>query len=585
MERQTGRRIGGLLLAATLLVAGCGGGPPAGGGTAGADQTPVQGDWLIAAYDAEPGSMNPLVGASNAYSQYIWTGAMGSMVGEVLLGYNPETWMLDVPLLSESYPEVSEDNLTYTFTMREGVRWHDGELFSAEDVLFSAKAMMNPHADTADQRGYYVDLANVQVEGRQVRFEMSRPYFLNDLALGTLYILPKHVYDPDGVLDAYNYGDIIAEGALDDDALRSYGEAFNRHAANRQPIGTGPYKFESWDSGSEIALTRNEDYWGVPAYLEQIRIRFITDDTARLTALKSGDIDFNARLNSNQFANQTSGAAFDAQLAKSKFSIPQLSYIVWNPMRTFFADRRVRQAMTMLIPRQDIIDNLRFGLGRIGVSNFSPGSPDFNTSIEPWPYDPARAVELLDEAGWIDHDGDGIRDKDGEKFSFEFLGSAGSVFTDQLLPILKDELGQVGIEMTERRLEFTVVIENVRDKRYDAYAGAWLADLQQDPYQLWHSDSIADRGSNYGSFSNAEADRLMEEARLEFDPELRKALYWRFQEILHEEQPYTFMLYPEESVAYHNRFQQVEFLPARPGYDLTKWFVPQVSQKYTPVMP
>ncbi len=77
----------------------------------------------------------------------------------------------------------------------------------------------------------------------------------------------------------------------------------------------------------------------------------------------------------------------------------------------------------------------------------------------------------------------------------------------------------------------------------------------------------------------------MEEARLEFDPELRKALYWRFQEILHEEQPYTFMLYPEESVAYHNRFQQVEFLPARPGYDLTKWFVPQVSQKYTPVMP
>ena len=573
------------MLTATLLVAGCGGGPSAEVGSGGADQSPVQGDWLIAGYEAEPGSMNLLLGPSNSYSQYIWTGAKGSMVGEVLLGYDPETWRLEVPLLAESYPEVSEDNLTYTFMMREGVRWHDGEPFSAEDVLFSAKAMMNPHADTADQRGYYIDLADVQVDGCQVRFEMSRPYWLNDLALGTLYVLPKHVYDPDGVLDAYSYGDIIADAARNDDTLRTYGEAFNRHPANRQPIGTGPYKFDSWESGSEIILSRNDDYWGERAYLDQIRIRFIIDDTARLTALKSGDIDFDARLNSIQYSQQTSGASFDASLAKAKFSIPQLSYIVWNSLRPFFADKLVRQAMTMLIPRQQIIDNLRFGLGRVAVSNFNPSSPDFHTELELWPYDPARAAELLDESGWIDHDGDGIRDKDGVKFSFEFLGSAGSVFTDQLLPILKDELGKVGIEMTERRLEFTVVIDNVRDKQYDAFAGAWLSDLLQDPYQLWHSDPIADRGSNFGSFSNAEADRLIEQARLTFDPDERRQLYWKFQEILHEEQPYTFMLYPEESVAYDKRFLQVDFLPVRPGYDLTKWFVPQVSQKYTPVMP
>jgi peptide/nickel transport system substrate-binding protein len=139
--------------------------------------------------------------------------------------------------------------------------------------------------------------------------------------------------------------------------------------------------------------------------------------------------------------------------------------------------------------------------------------------------------------------------------------------------------------MTERRLEFTVVIENVRDLQYDAYAGAWLSDLFQDPHQLWHSSSIGNRGSNFGSFDNAEADRLMEAARQEFDPEKRKQLYWEFQDILHEEQPYTFMLYPQESVAFHQRFQQVDFLPVRPGYDLTQWFVPLVSQRYTPVSP
>ena len=171
---------------------------------------------------------------------------MGPMVGEVLLAYNPETWRLDVPLLAESYPEISEDKLTYTFAMRDGIRWHDGEAFTAEDVLFSVKAMMNPHVDSADLRGYFADVADVGVEGRQVRFEMARPYWMNDSALGnTLYILPKHVYDPNGALDAYSYTDIVSDSARNDETLRAFGEQFNRHPANRQPIGTGPYKFES----------------------------------------------------------------------------------------------------------------------------------------------------------------------------------------------------------------------------------------------------------------------------------------------------------------------------------------------------
>ena len=579
------RQFGGFLLAAMMVIAGCGGADRRADVGGGADQTPVEGDWLVLAYEAEADKLNRIT-SNNAYTGYIWEGAMGSMVGEYLLGYNPETWRTDMPLLAESYPEISEDNLTYTFVVRDGVRWHDGRPFSAEDVLFSAKAMMNPFTDSASLRGYFADLADVQVNGRELRFEMSKPYWMNDNALGTtLPILPKHVYDPEGVLDGYSYSDIVGSSAREDATLREFGEQFNEHPANRQPIGTGPYKFESWESGSEMVLVRNDDYWGEKAYLERILIRFITDDTARLTALKAGEIDFDTRLTPIQYARQTSGASFDSQLAKASFNIPQLSYIVWNSLRPFFADKRVRQAMTMLIPRQQIIDSIRFGLAQIAVSNFNPSSPDFHTELEPYPYDPDRAMALMDEAGWIDSDGDGIRDKDGVKFSFEFLGSVGSSFTDQLLPILKEEFGQVGIEMTERRMEFTVVIENVRDRQFDAYAGAWLSDLLQDPYQLWHSTSIGNRGSNFGSFNNPEADRLIEDARTEFDPEKRKQLYWQFQEILHEEQPYTFMLYPQESVAYDRRFQRVDFLPVRPGYDLTKWFVPLVSQRYTAVSP
>ena len=574
---------GSLVLAVfvSLIVAGCGGADrPVVDVGGGADQEPVQGDWLILSLNSEADSMNQIV-STNASASTIYYGALGSFLGESLLGWNPENWRFENALLAESYPEISEDNITYTFALREGVRWHDGVPFTGEDVLFSAKAMMLSFVDSAHLRGYFADLADVELEGRQVRFRVSKPYWMNDLVLSGVPILPKHIYDPEGVLDAYSFPDIIGGAARNDDTLREFGEQFNRHPANREPIGTGPYKFERWQSGSQIVLVRNDDYWGEPAHLDRIIFRFITEPTAALTALKSGETDFLPRMTPIQFAQQTSGASFDSQFAKTNYGIPTYSYIGWNPMRPFFADRRVRQAMTMLVPRQQIIETLRFGLGEVGVGPFNPNSADFNPNLEPLPYDPERAVALLEEAGWTDHDGDGIRDKDGVKFRFEFLGPAGSQFIDQLLPVLKDEFDKVGIEMTERRLEFTILVDSARDKQFDALSMAWVSDLVGDPHQLWHSSSAENRGSNFISFSNPEADRLIEDARVEFDPERRRELYWRFQEIIHEEQPYTFLMYPQESGAYHLRFQNVEFIPARPGYDLATWFVPTAYQRYT----
>jgi peptide/nickel transport system substrate-binding protein len=165
------------------------------------------------------------------------------------------------------------------------------------------------------------------------------------------------------------------------------------------------------------------------------------------------------------------------------------------------------------------------------------------------------------------------------------MGTAQNQFTDQLLPILKEEFRKVGIDMAERRLEFTVQVENLRDHNFDVSALNWVSDLVGDPYQLWHSSQSRERGSNYVSFHNEEVDRLIEQARMEFDPERRKQLYWRFQEILHDEQPYTFVYYPLEAAAYHRRFQNVVWLPARPGYDLSAWFVPMSSQKYAAAPP
>jgi peptide/nickel transport system substrate-binding protein len=135
--------------------------------------------------------------------------------------------------------------------------------------------------------------------------------------------------------------------------------------------------------------------------------------------------------------------------------------------------------------------------------------------------------------------------------------------------------------MRERLIEFTVQVENLKDHRFDASSLLWVSPLIGDPYQIWHSKSIPNRGSNYASFSNAEADRLLEDARTEFDAEKRRQLYWRWQEIIYDEQPYTFMYVPQDPAAYHKRFQNVKWYPPDPAYNLHEWFVPTALQKFS----
>src|SRR5262249_19006737 len=153
-------------------------------------------------------------------------------------------------------------------------------------------------------------------------------------------------------------------------------------------------------------------------------------------------------------------------------------------------------------------------------SPLDPSAKDFNPNLKPLPYDPKRAGELLDEAGWKDHDGDGIRDKDGVKFKFEFLGSTGSAVYKQLSPVLEEEFRKAGIEMTERIIDFSVMIQNLKDHRFDSSTlNLSHGDLTAaDTYQVWHSSAAAG-GSNFAGFKNPEADRLLEMARREFDPE------------------------------------------------------------------
>lgn len=505
----------------------------------------VEGDWLIVHLNAEPATLNPIT------STDVYASRINDYVYESLLKRDEKTMEL-VPVLAERW-EISNDHLTYTFYLKKNLQWHDGYPFTGRDVVFSYERIMDPMVDAAHLRNYYQDIKKVELlDEYTVHFTYRQPYFRALEFCGGIPIVPVHLFKKD--------------------------DDFNSHTIGRRPIGTGPYRFEKWDTGKEIVLTRNDDYWGRKPYLRKVVFKIITDSTVALQVMKQQGLDL-MDLRPIQWVFQTRGKRFNKHFKKLSYYLPQYSYIGWNLRKPWFQDRRVRVAMTMLIDRKTILEKLLFGLGTIVTGSFYIHSPDYNKNIEPYPYDPQRAVKLLEEAGWIDHDGDGIRDKNGISFSFEFVISAGSKFAEQLATIMQESLKEVGIDMRIRRLEWAVFIQKIQSRNFDACTLGWSLSWESDPYQIWHS-SQAEHGSNFVGFKNEEADLIIEMARREFDSEKRHQLYQKFHEILHEEQPYTFLFTLKALVAVHKRFHNIKVYPM--GLNPKEWWVPQEIQMYTP---
>jgi peptide/nickel transport system substrate-binding protein len=351
---------------------------------------------------------------------------------------------------------------------------------------------------------------------------------------------------------------------------------FNTNPAGRNPLGTGPYKFVKWNTGSEIVLERNEDYWGRKPHIKRIVFKIINDPSVAFQVLKREELDL-AGLTPIQWSRQTQSEAFQKNFDKLSYLTPNYSYIGWNMTKPYFSDNQVRTALTHLVNRELILKEILHDLGEVVTNPFYINSPEYDKSIKPYPYNPEKAKKLLDEADWMDHDGDGIRDKEGVKFKFEFLIPAGSETGEKIATILKEELDKVGINMQIRKTEWAVFTQRLNERKYDAVTLAWSMGVESDPYQIWHS-SQAEQGSNFVGFVNKEADRLIEEARTEFNRDKRIELYRKFARIVNEEQPYTFLFCRKSTVALHKRFKGVEVYPL--GLDQLEWFVPLPLQKY-----
>lgn len=501
-------------------------------------QIPKDPHVLVWHLGAEPDTLNPLI-STDAYASRIQGFLYDTLIERDNLTLE---WK---PKMADRW-EISPDRRQFTFHLREGIRWHDGIPVTIEDILYSYQRIMAPQVDAPHLRVYYQEIEKVEkIDDRTVRFTYKRPYFLALEFCGTISIIPKHLYDN--------------------------GEEFNSHSQGRRPIGNGPYRFVRWETGKKIVIERNEDYWGKSIGrtpdIRGISFEVVSEDTVALQILKKGGLDF-AGLRPIQWVRQTDSQKFNEHFKKYEFYTPGYSFIAWNMRRPYFSDKRVRHAMTMLVNRENILKKLNFGLGEIVTGPFYAKSQDYNPEIKPIPYNPGEARGLLKEAGWEDHDGDGILDKNGVPFRFEFLIASGRRFAERLASILKEDLKKAGIEMEIRQLEWALFVKNLDDRKFDAVTLGWVFGVEQDPYQVWHS-SQAEKGSNFVGFKNSEADRIIEEGRQEFDRKSRAALYQKLHTIIDDVQPYTFLYTSPYLVALDRRFGNVNVYPG--GMDPLEW--------------
>ncbi|WP_213318970.1 ABC transporter substrate-binding protein [Chlamydiifrater volucris] len=459
---------------------------------------------------------------------------------------------------------------------------------TAEDFKFFYDVVMNPYiADmrAVSLRACFEDIVSFVVhndlefsvrwkahavlgEEGQVTNKVQYAAFINTLCLQPL---PSFVYK------YFSSGEKIIPEDESEDTYRVnsvWAQNFSSHWALNYIVSCGPYIFSGMDS-ERIRFVRNPDYYNPLAALVEEKVILLRDSTDSLFQdFKAGNIDI-AYLPPNHKDNLESfmkSPSYQAQAEKGEgirmvSSLDKAySYVGWNCFSLFFQDSDVRRAMNMAIDRNRIIDQVLGGQGFTISGPFSIHSPSYNHNVQEWPYSPEEASRLLEESGWIDRDGDGIREKviDGVvvPFQFRLCYYVKSVTSRTIAEYISTACKEIGVDCSLLGLDVADLSLAFEEKNFDAILMGWcLGPPPEDPRALWHSEGALEKGSaNAVGFKNPEADEIIEKLSYEYDKDKRLKLYHRFHEIIHEEAPYTF-LYSRNSILLYRDYVKNIFVP------------------------
>ncbi|MHC4822082.1 MAG: ABC transporter substrate-binding protein [Planctomycetota bacterium] len=331
-----------------------------------------------------------------------------------------------------------------------------------------------------------------------------------------------------------------------------------------------------------VVLDRYPGFHGPRGHADRIIWRIIPDAIAALQELQGGGLTFVARGPTPvEYVDTMAKESFQKRFVRRAWYTPSVSFVAWNRRVPQLADARVRAALGLLANRPEYVAKKYHGLAVLTAGSQFVSGPAADPTVKPLAYDPEAAMELLDEAGWYDRDGDGFRDKDGMRLKFKLLVPAGSKSMKEFLPIWIEDLKKAGVELEPELLEWAAFIEKFEGKKFDAITLSWASDPESDPFQLWHGSFAPKemKSSNVTSFQHPLADALIERLRETLDDKVRHRMQHSFQRILDADQPYTFLWARADISGYDRRWRGVRFYPKRPGFDLCEWYLPREHQE------
>ena len=456
-------------------------------------------------------------------------------------------------------------------------------IFDARDVYFSWSLYANPGVDCDEIRFQFQKVTRCEIVDRfTVRMFYESQYFAALDSIGVdLGILPSNIYDlSDPENPMRNPAATAAEQA----------RHINEEPHNQQFVGLGPYQLTTVRQ-DYVEGTRFKDYFldtpGDCGYFDTIRWRYIADDNAAYQALINGELDFFYRVKSvDYFGAATKRPEFVDKFYKGYFYLGSYGFTAWNLYRPQLADPAVRRAIAMAFDFEEYKQTNYQGLVNIVSGPFPYNSEAYDHSIEPWPYDPGAAVDMLEEAGWYDRDGDGIADKDGVKLEIEFLMPSGNEASKNFGLKLQESLGKIGIHMTIAQAEWATFLERMKDRNFDGGNLAWSPALESDPEQVWHSRWGAKdkQSSNFSGLQDAEVDRLIEAGQRELNKAKRMQIWHQIHRRLHELQPILFMYNVPRKFALSKRIRGFQSFAIRPGFYARRWFFPLGTEGTRPTL-
>lgn len=541
-DRPWGRLVS--LLAPLGLLVACGGTSPPPAPENAPSDAPRRGGTAVVALSADLAGVNPLVSGQSRLSGDLQRRLFASLFEERPdFASGPPSFG---PALAERW-SWSADHRELLIELRTNARWSDGRPVTAADVVWTWERQVDAavawrYAQSKESILAVEALAPHRV---RVRFRHAYPGQLTDLNEGP--ILPRHAWSdlPAGL-------------------WQQRAEWFRDHL-----VTSGPFTLAEWRAGERLVLERNPLWYeeGLPR-LDRVVFQVLPDKASQLAHLSSGVVDLVDQVPPDRAA----ALAARPDLELLSYWPRQYDFICWNTTRPLFADPEIRRALTLAIDRTALIDALWHGYARVGVGPILRSVWAVHPELEPWPYDPQAARRILERHGWIDSDDNGTLDRRGRDFHFTLLTNASSEVRHDAALMIQQQLARVDIRMEIRSLEFNTLAELSERHDFDAQIGAWAIDTSLDLAYAFHSDSI-EGGYNFGGYANPEVDALID--RFNRAPDARAALplLHRLQEILHREQPYTFLWEPQRLVVIDRALRDVEPDALSTFSNLRRWWL------------